>query len=927
MTYCFNSRCVHPQNPDHSRFCHHCGSPLQLSQRFRALQSLGQSGKTLLAQDEQLPSQKRCVVLRGGDDAQQILRWSNATLLRLEELSQNSCLPRLLAVVKQPMKGAARQAQFLIHEWVEGETLAERLKRQGQLTVSEVLTLMVQALQSLDVLHRQQVIYGDFRPSTLVWSPGEGQTEASLKLLSYDALTFLDDPAATHHSPERSSASIYRAPEFLGQGGEVASDLYSLGMTVIELLTGMNPEQLGFDPQALNPQKPHKPDGEAAEQDSAEFAPDKLYQDWATHCMAPVSEGLQLILNQLIQPLVEDRYRTATAVLEALRALARSPLSRSEGTVSLAEKALSCSLETVASPDFSTENGYTEPSLALPGESTVPSSEQQPINVAVAPSAEKHTQTALEAGEFQTVSTSALVAAVLANPMQLPVGKLIAKMPPPATQKTSRGGLGQASALDKSHPNEQQTSPGPTDPLALWRQLEQLQAQGYEAINLVSGWLELGAFYREQAQTGARNLISIVIAIAAYEQALRAVASQSVASQSVASQVDHPETEAYDHLGRLYWSLGRQEPKYRQQCLAAAIRVYTDAIAQSPPQHSTEHAKLNSPKQPESQEQLASLYNHLGEAYNDVAITTEDSEQWRLAIQAYESALDCNAMDEEALAERSTASGVPDAIAQRLLAASVQNNLGTACWNLAQHQSDAEAAELLQRAIAAYNQAALIYDPDENAIRYGMIQNNLGTTYLNLGQIEQSLDLLRLAAGTYQVALIYRSRNEAPMSHAATQNNLGAACIQLAAHPYSDPIASREALEQAIVAYEAALTLVEELAAVGVTTFGFDPTAPRVNLGLAHQRIGMLSEDIQETGIQLVHLETAIEFYLKLLNEESKNSEVYGLVLEYLNQICHYLSDEMGLPQDHRLLKQLPDHLFVEMSQQIQQQIAFQAAL
>ncbi len=966
MTYCFNSRCAHPKNPDHSRFCHQCGSPLQLAQRFRALQPLGHSGKTLLAQDEQLPSQKRCVVLRGGDDAQKILRWSNATLLRLEALSQNSCLPRLLAVVKQPMKGAARQAQFLIHEWIEGETLAEHLKKQGPLTVSEVLALMVQALQGLERLHQQQVIYGDLRPKTLVLFSGEGQAEPSLKLVSYGALTFLDDPAATHHSPERSPASrAYSAPEFLRQEGEAASDLYSLGMTAIELLTGMAPRQLNphlSEPHLSEPHlsEPHPLGIERSSGDEAvrhdplspELAPppaarDWVPGDWAQHCLAPVSEGLQLILNQLIQPLVDDRYRTAAEVLEALRALARSPLSRSEGTVSLAEKALSCSLENVASPDFSTENGYTEPCLTPQEESkTALAEDLPPIHAStVAPAAESTAvestaaenpaKAALEAGEFQAVSTSALVAAVLANPTQLPVGKLIAKMPPPVAQQTTRGTLIKASNEEGSRSHKRQPQSELPNPIALWQQLQQLQAEGYDAADLVSGWIELAELYREQAQEGPRNLISIVIAIAAYEQAFRAGSSHSDTSHSDTNHADAHQAppildvETSDHLGRLYWSLGRQEPKYRQQCLAAAIRVYTHAIAQSTAQHPPEgiDPRLPPQKQLAVQEQLSSLYNHLGEAYNDVAITAEDPEQWRLAIQAYESALGCNLIDEDALAERPSALEAPDAIAQRLLAASIQNNLGTACWNLAQHQPDQDAADLLQRAIAAYNQAALIYDPDENAIRYGMIQNNLGTTYLNLGQIEQSLDLLRLAAGTYQVALIYRSRNEAPMSHAATQNNLGAACIQLAAHPYSDPIASREALEQAIVAYEAALTLVEQLTTVGVTSFGFDPTAPRVNLGLAHQRIGMLSEDIQETGIQLVHLETAMGLYLKLLHEESKDSEVYGLVLEYLNQICHYLSDDMGFPQDHRLLKQLPDHLFVEMSRQIQQQIALQAAL
>ncbi|NJR69288.1 MAG: tetratricopeptide repeat protein [Synechococcales cyanobacterium CRU_2_2] len=572
------------------------------------------------------------------------------------------------------------------------------------------------------------------------------------------------------------------------------------------------------------------------------------------------------------------RYRTASEAADALQGLALSPLTRSEGTLKLAAQRLACAPAAALPPDFS---------VALP---------PPPLRAGEHKARAADT---LQSGQFQAVGTSALVAAVLANPKQLPLGKLIEKI----CEHQGRTGLS--------------LSP----PEVMWQQLESLRSQGYGAADLAEGWLELAQFYGQQVQQGHRSLINIVIAIAAYEQAL---------SHTEAAPI------AYDHLGRLYWILSRQEPKSRLRCLETAIRVYQRgaSLAANRPANLGHKREITPATHPEIQQaiepkiqpriepgiNLALLHNHLGEALNDLAALTGQPDEWQQAIQAYETALTSLSLKTtmKSNAAGSNAAGCSNsstegiALEARLLGAEIQNNLGTACWNLAQHQPKDTAIELLQQAIAAYNQAAQLYDPDEDAIRYGMIQNNLGTTYLNLGQLEQSLDLLRLATGTYQVALIYRSRNEAPMSHAATQNNLGAACIQLAGHPYLDPIAAREALEQAIVAYKEALMLIKELSEVGVHNAGFDPAVSRLNLGLAHQRIGTLTEDIQATGIQLVYLETAIRCYVELFNQEPKGSEIYSLGLEYLNQIFEYLSNEVGLPLEHPLFKLLPNHLFRE---------------
>ena len=61
MSYCTNTTCLSPQNPDTGNFCMSCGKQILLKQRYLPLQLIGYGGfgRTLLARDEYIPSKPK----------------------------------------------------------------------------------------------------------------------------------------------------------------------------------------------------------------------------------------------------------------------------------------------------------------------------------------------------------------------------------------------------------------------------------------------------------------------------------------------------------------------------------------------------------------------------------------------------------------------------------------------------------------------------------------------------------------------------------------------------------------------------------------------------------------------------------------------------------------------------------------------------
>jgi len=254
------------------------------------------------------------VVLKLARDA----RPSESALRRFQhehDLGSSLDLPHVLRVFRLEFDG---QRPGLVLEDIGGRSLAARLG-EARPSPRQTLDWAIQLCSALDELHREDVIHKDVKPSNVVVSD-DGRT-----------LRLADLGAASRVSRERGSLTsatagggtlAYIAPEQTGRMNRTVdsrADLYSLGVTLFELLTG----QLPFDrPDPMSMVHAHL------------AVPPAIADALDPSVPAP----LAAITDRLLNKNPEDRYQTARGVrtdLEACREVLASGSPLVDGAVSL----------------------------------------------------------------------------------------------------------------------------------------------------------------------------------------------------------------------------------------------------------------------------------------------------------------------------------------------------------------------------------------------------------------------------------------------------------------------------------------------------------------------------------------------------------------------------------------------------------------
>ena len=144
--------------------------------------------------------------------------------------------PRLLASLNHPNIVTIMTAEmqehvfFIVMEYVPGETLESVIARRGPLDVPVALDYTCQICNALDHAHRQGVLHRDLRPSNMLVSES-----GLLKVADFGTSRFLEIAA---HGTTIIGSPPYMAPEQFQGKALFASDIYSVGVTMFQMLTG-----------------------------------------------------------------------------------------------------------------------------------------------------------------------------------------------------------------------------------------------------------------------------------------------------------------------------------------------------------------------------------------------------------------------------------------------------------------------------------------------------------------------------------------------------------------------------------------------------------------------------------------------------------------------------------------------------------------
>ncbi|MBW4560519.1 MAG: YARHG domain-containing protein [Mojavia pulchra JT2-VF2] len=272
-----------------------------LNDRYQVIRTLGAGGfgETFLAEDTYMPSKRRCVVkqLRPIQNNPQIYQLVKERFQReaaiLEELGGSTDqIPTLYAYFE-----SAGQF-YLVQEWVEGDTLTAKVQQQGLFSEIAVQELLINLLPVLEYVHGKYIVHRDIKPDNIIVRYRDNKPV----LIDFGAVRESMGTVVNSQGNPTSSIVIgtpgYMPSEQAAGRPVYSSDLYSLGMTAIYLLTGRQPQQLETDSQ------------------TAEI----IWRQYANHISLTMAE----IIDRAIAYHPRDRYFTARAMLDALQSITNS---------------------------------------------------------------------------------------------------------------------------------------------------------------------------------------------------------------------------------------------------------------------------------------------------------------------------------------------------------------------------------------------------------------------------------------------------------------------------------------------------------------------------------------------------------------------------------------------------------------------------
>lgn len=262
-----------------------------LSNRYNILQKLGNGGcgEVFLAEDIQLPSKPRCVVKQfkpstnNATDYQFIKEKFEKEAEILEILGHHDQIPQLYAFFEE------NGELYIVEQYIEGLTLKQKVAQDGAFNDNFVRDFLVCLLPVISYIHSENIIHRDIKPENIILRKQDGMPV----LIDFGVVKDIEDTIINNQVSQTQIISRgYTAPEQATGFPVFASDLFSLGMTAIFMLTGKKPTNF------VNPQN-----------GDVEWEKDLSYQ---------VNDELRQIMKVVINADSNERFENAVEMQEAV---------------------------------------------------------------------------------------------------------------------------------------------------------------------------------------------------------------------------------------------------------------------------------------------------------------------------------------------------------------------------------------------------------------------------------------------------------------------------------------------------------------------------------------------------------------------------------------------------------------------------------
>ena len=268
-----------------------------IGKRYQVIKCLRTTGfcKTFLAQDTHLPDTPRCIVKKLQPQSTEEFILDTARRLFSNEakvlykLSNHLQIPRLLAHME------VDEEFYLVQEFIEGQDLSqdERFKHGERWNEAEVQDFLRDVLGILTFVHQNSVIHRDIKPSNLIRRNSDGR----MVLIDFGAVKEITNMTLTEGQGNLLTVAIgtpgYMASEQQRGDPRFNSDIYALGMTTVQAITGLHPDLIPRDRET----------GEIN------------WRDRAPHC----SKNLADIIDRMVRNDFRERYQNVNEVIDDLQ--------------------------------------------------------------------------------------------------------------------------------------------------------------------------------------------------------------------------------------------------------------------------------------------------------------------------------------------------------------------------------------------------------------------------------------------------------------------------------------------------------------------------------------------------------------------------------------------------------------------------------